>query len=271
MIIICPTCSTKFMLSSSAIGPEGRDVRCAKCGHQWHAHPTPKESAPLELQKEFAVAQEEETAAASPHEDLDEELLAALTAAATPPSASAASVLAGKGNILWMAGAGVFGLLALVLVLMIARDGLQPALAPVYSALGHYTTEGVVLADVNLRELPSRRKQRYEIECNILNSTKALRQVPQLSMQILNESGEVLAEESSFLENTGQPIPAGKSVPCRGLRFENMFSTSHLVVMDMGSPLELSLRSSWDYPEEENEAEIESESTSESEEKSDHE
>lgn len=35
MILVCPECSTRYLMSASAIGEGGRDVRCAKCDHQW--------------------------------------------------------------------------------------------------------------------------------------------------------------------------------------------------------------------------------------------
>lgn len=51
MILTCPACSSQYQIPDAAIGPAGRQVRCAHCGHGWLQPP-----APLELIEEAGVA-----------------------------------------------------------------------------------------------------------------------------------------------------------------------------------------------------------------------
>lgn len=47
MIIACPACNTRYAVPDSAIGVEGRTVRCAKCRHSWFQDgPAPDAVAP---------------------------------------------------------------------------------------------------------------------------------------------------------------------------------------------------------------------------------
>ena len=70
MIIQCPACATQYEVPGSAIGPEGRKVRCANCRHGWVVgSPNEQDTAPEE---DVAVADQEEEPTApiipQPHE-----------------------------------------------------------------------------------------------------------------------------------------------------------------------------------------------------------
>jgi predicted Zn finger-like uncharacterized protein len=51
MILVCPSCDTRYFADDAAVGREGRRVRCASCGHSWFAKP----------QEESEVASSEST------------------------------------------------------------------------------------------------------------------------------------------------------------------------------------------------------------------
>jgi predicted Zn finger-like uncharacterized protein len=54
MILICPACSTKYVVDPRALGARGRKVRCARCQHLWTQAP-PDDGMPVGLAEPAAI------------------------------------------------------------------------------------------------------------------------------------------------------------------------------------------------------------------------
>lgn len=50
MILTCPSCTNRYIVDPTALGADGRTVRCANCSHTWH------QAAPVDLPRPVDLA-----------------------------------------------------------------------------------------------------------------------------------------------------------------------------------------------------------------------
>ncbi len=131
---------------------------------------------------------------------------------------------------------------ASILTIMLYRESLASPLAPIYKLLGFYPTDGVMLADVRLDILPSRRKKRFALNCTIVNNAKQPRYIPNMQIKIVSEHGIVLAEDDDFLDLNKKQLSAGEKIDCGRPTFTSPSKSAAKLIINIGSPLELKLR-----------------------------
>lgn len=224
MILECPACSNRYLVDRRAIGAGGRVVRCAKCKHEWTAMPPRDENASkfeekVELQPE------------NPE-------LAPIPEGSSVPVITAAPRKKPKGKVLAL----VASLLLLFCVSAVYFRPLViaflPASGKVYSLLGMYDTQGVVMTDLAYNKEAVRLKDLHHIEGYVVNTTQSSRTLPVLNILLFGKD-DVLLRRRKLVEKY-------EMKPGESRKFEQVVESSpdsvERVVVEIGNPLELKLR-----------------------------
>lgn len=168
MIVSCTACPTRYLVDPALLGPDGRLVRCAKCGHKWTQRPPadmprPVEPLPFEAAPFERVARTSRERAQVP---------------ALRRDRSAAAPLA------WAVFAAV--LVAITAAIVFMRESIVatwPAAGPLYAAIGleaEPALAGLELRNVTSRETLADGAKILLVEGELANGSKKLREVPKL-------------------------------------------------------------------------------------------
>jgi predicted Zn finger-like uncharacterized protein len=189
MILTCPECTTRYQTDASQFAPDGRKVRCAKCGHVWHqAAPAPEPEAGLE-----------DEAAAPPEPEAEPVVTPKREAFAPSPRVEAAparSRFAARPPVLARLGL-VAGWAALALIVLgVGWSGMHyrksiaslwPQSSSLYAAVGmRVNTRGLEFHDRTAHFETDGQQDVLVITGHLLNTTSRELSVPQIRVSLMD-------------------------------------------------------------------------------------
>lgn len=184
MILTCPNCATRYQADAAKFVPDGRKVRCAKCGHMWHQPAPEAEGAPV------AAAVEATPVAATAETHVPPEM---------PKAHAPLSVVSGDGvSSAWRLGAlaGWAALIAVVALLAWAGIAYRqdvasvwPQTATVYAWVGlDVNTVGFKFEDVSYRVTSEDDMPVLHLRGKIVNITGRELAVPQIRAALTDDA-----------------------------------------------------------------------------------
>lgn len=212
MILTCPACATRYQADEAKFPPQGRKVRCAKCGHVWHqpGSPTPPEPD--------IAAVPPPGPPPAPEPSMPEPHLSRTRVFAPSATVTEREPLA-RGAMLAVA-AGWIGLVVLILVIGYSAiryrqeiSVIWPQSAGVYSSLGLKTdARGIDFIRVDYRREKEDGQMVLAVTGQIVNSSKQELPVPQTVRVTLSDSERHEIYHWTFTPNV-QRLKPGQSSP----------------------------------------------------------
>ena len=216
MILTCPACATRYEVDEAKFPPQGRQVRCAKCGHNWF-QPGPEPEAPV-----LAEAAPAPVAAPEPVPDMDMPAPAAAAASVRARTASAPAARKPRTALLPMLGVvlGWIGLIGVVLLIGLSAvryrqeiTVIWPQSAGVYNKLGmKVNARGVDFAGVEYHRESEDGQVVLAVTGQIVNNGTRELPVPQTVRVTLSDAGNKELYHWNFKPEV-QTIKPGQSVP----------------------------------------------------------
>ena len=192
MILTCPSCATRYTVDAAKFPAAGRQVRCAKCGHNWfQPGPEPEEVAQPEPEI-FAPAPEPVQAPVTPPEP---------EPTPSPRNFAPMAHAEQRPRMAWLPMLGVIagwaGLIAVVLLIGLSAvryrqeiTVIWPQSAGVYSTLGmNVNAHGVDFRDVDYHRESEDGQVVLVVTGTIVNNGTRELPVPQTIIVTLSDAG----------------------------------------------------------------------------------
>lgn len=253
MLIVCPSCASRYELDGAKLGTDGRKVRCATCQTLWHVMPEPElQEVPSAAETQALLSEELEQAAAI------EAQVSALTVergdeaeadAETEPVASppprrgkrAARKPGRKSGFRGRAPGRAIGIAATLSITGVMLFGAlvwqreravraAPQLASVFEALGFpVNARGLQLSAIESGLIDDVAGRFLIVEGDVTNITRGSARVPPIEVAVKDAAGQTLyswktepprselepAELMRFRARLASPPASGQSVQVR--------------------------------------------------------
>jgi hypothetical protein len=210
----------------SAVGPDGRTVRCANCGYSWFQGgvelPVPP---PLVTPATPKFEPESIFPGATPN-------LPAIIRSVPVP------------RLLRIATIFLFAIALCLSPLAFRKTILNahPELGFLFGRLGIYYTGGVALADIALVKTPLEGKGVHVVlHCSVINESSGSRTMPGIIVTPLDADGNILSKSAS-LTQAGTNLTAGMVQPCKPYAFDLTDDSVDRLRVDLADPFDNRLR-----------------------------
>lgn len=253
MLIVCPSCASRYELDAAKLGPAGRKVRCASCQTLWHVEPgeafpeapSAEDTQALlneELQRAAAI-EEQITAVAAEHEAQpggepvqdDGMVRPAPRKRGSGGKTRKSPSRSGGGTLRGMAAPAAVALGGIVLICgLVWQRNLAvraaPQLAAVFETLGlPVNVRGLSLSSVESGLVQDGQGRFLVVEGDVTNISRGVTAMPPIEVAVKDAAGQTLytwttdpprpnlepSELVRFRARLAAPPDAGKSVRVR--------------------------------------------------------
>jgi len=219
MILTCPACATRYQADEAKFPPEGRQVRCAKCGHVWHQPGPVREADAMAASEPDPVIAAPAPQTESEHPDPVSRIRASLSGATAMPAVPAPKP---RRPLLPLVAvvAGWIGLIAAVLLIGLSAVRYRqeitvvwPQSAGVYTRLGmEVNAHGIDFAHVNYYRESEDGQMVLAVTGLIVNNGARELPVPQSVRVSLSDSADHELFHWNFTP-AAQSLKPGQSLP----------------------------------------------------------
>lgn len=202
MILTCPNCSTRFLISAQVLAPEGRRVKCSKCSEDWFQMPDPDELI-NDLEEQI--------------EDIPESVKPIPEGSAVPAVREEDEEGNDNSGGVAVAAASATAVFVVILAALIFMKGpiskSWPASAAFYQMLGmKVVTQGQGLEFDRMKALITG-PNAIQVEGFIINLKSETQNIPLIEAVVKNSDADVLAKW--YIQPPSSSVEAEGSLPFR--------------------------------------------------------